>query len=1758
MKITPFLLDVLVLIGIVVLTMLPVILEYLSFRRTCKKKISHRRFRYLLFATLYFIIITIVMMEVQGQLNKIGTWRFLIRLANLLSVPMKLNYVVKVLIACLLNLAIGLLFRLLASLLGIGLSKRDLATPRGVDGVYTFLQKMERKILKYFHHEKWYFAGRILKYLSISLIIIYTAVFVFFLIPVFWDATWIPYSFAEQLLEAGYIYPMISLLLLLHAYFFFAGVERIEKECPEFESPVVGQVTVPEPNIEKVKEECNKLFKDYFTYEMEDITPEESISSTAYHEATNMIARAVESHGRNPKRVNDGYMRCLDTIVVNDLGSMNAGEKEKVSGILINGSLFTDFAPYFLRYISVILSRGDNVIFVCNNKKQIDQTADYVTRALECIYSLHHSEAGEENIDFDHPVWKITKAAEDCSETESASVNHCSVLVTDMNFLTSTCFEQRCKNFIHLVDTVIFVEALDTVNGFSQQMSIFDAQMKHLRQLNAIRSKNGGSVTEGKRLVKKQKKSFQIRYSSNQIKYICFDASRVPGLDKVLKNLLFVDFISADSMSYRSQTTVCCYDYEGRADEQGNRYRIQNAHTDEDLGVLVNMADFAVSFGSGKVALFAHNNICIDDLAESVDANANNGLRIRNGENLSINSYHYDCNDHRVIVAFDSDDNLPMTMRKVLSMTSDHPTLVMIFSRPYLFRDYYLANIESLWKSEQLMRIPVEQSGKQYAIQKILVKANSGGITPEEMIHVLADAQLSDYRELVQTRDIRRILQKILLDCGKHRHETLRWRDYFEFDKVCHFNNRGQYAAEERISLRNKRMLSTLLPGATPAKVVIDGRERSLPIPRDRITQNYIAGQNMLYEGGVYFINSIDVAAGKVYIKHATGGRNTAPYQYIQDRQYHIDFSGTEPEHAYPSKHVSINSNGEMSVKEAWISVTKRPMEVLTNGYTVIDQRKMTVNDAEHDYYVHMDATEHIDKFKQTYRRYGEVNDPVCSSDMLMRGSSYTNISPDGTLVMSVKLGGSFGQDPSKITLLAATMINELLHAMFPSVADGVAVCPVLDQTRFSDEESAGILKKLPKAVCRGYEADGKNIELLIIEDSSYDLGVISVLMSSGDDVLKLLFEPVYKYLAWYLSSETPSDYLYYGSQKAPQCFDFEGLSKLAAVLGKEEYSMKVVDIEEVAEYDICDFCGKRYAKGTDVVILEDGRKMCKSCAGNLVGNNKKVLKEHLERAKIFLESTYGIALGDDYEFCFESTVKIANTLKQNRDLLTRGAYIPLKSYVDQKKVYVEYSVPSANLSELLARELTHVWQLKHLPGLSEDLAEGHIALVGIQYLRFLNQNALAAVRTNYYESNTNPSGEGYRKLVRGLLENPQHNNNPFRYLLESSDAVVEDNVIPPTPRLIESGDYGLPYTPRQPDRATDGTLSYFYYSRLTATWQKAYDVLLGAILNHEDGVDVEGCTFEDVDKITDAIAFDHPELFWYRSFSMQGTRVNLIYGATAEEVAVLQKRIDEVVPKYLEGIDDTMGAYDVALRIHVKIISAVDYDTIALNKEEKEGGPSRHKIDYLRSICGVFLDGKAVCEGYARAMQYLLQKCGIECAEAAGNIQKETGESGGGHAWNIVKIDGDYYYLDTTWDDSSNTVQTVKTTDTGFDYFFVTTEEISRTRKTDLCPIDMPKCDATRANYYYHNDLVLNSYDLNRIKAIAQTAARNHGKFFTFKFKTKALFEQALARLCAEGTDCYEALKAAAKEDKQIKTNTYSYSYDKNIWTITVVFKYQ
>ncbi len=1721
------------LLAMVGLMAAPFVMEFLSFRRDTEKKISYKRFRLLVYTGVYIIAVTVALTFWEGLVQWLEAWQPIQWLVKWLALDGRAVYCAKVLAAIVLNFLIGVLYRLLGRFVRIGLQKKDLTTPAGKGQAFGWRQKAERAVIRFFHTETWFFVGTVLRYLSIALSVAYGLLFAAYQIPALFAADWIPYKGITLLFDGGYRYPTITLLGLWAMVFFLEGIRRVEAECPALLAKEGLETAETAVDLDGIDEALREQFRDAFACALaldeEEASAEGERSATAakHHPLTEDIARAVENDQRNPQPRREVYLHGTDRLV----------EEEK--SLLLSGSLFSGFAPYFLRYLSAVVTRGDNVVFVCNTDAQIDAVHDFLVQGFSEIFSLYCKDFSGDPVDFDDPIWRIVKvhgAGENALEDAGGDNN---ILVTSLRYLSSAAFEEKHGDFITRIDTVVFPETLETVNLYNRQLAMFHTLLRHMTRRNAITSRNeeAGSF-------------FRVRYLSRQVRYFCFDDTRVPGLDRVLKNLLAVDFLSVDTMRYPARTMVRCYRLEGAGD---GTQPVQLLQTEELLGTVMNMALLCLAKGAGSVTVFAEN-IPYANFLETIAANLGDVSFHVDPRGLRLNKPHYNPDNYTVVLALDTGDNLPETVRKYASLCPDRRTLLVILSRPYLLRDAYLADLPSLWQKRQLQRIPVKTGTERDVAQRILVQANAGGIGQTEVFRLASMAP--GYETFVKERDISSLLRAVLAEYGLPQEDRMDLFRYFTFSSEQTFDAHGKYREDVRIMLRRMGKLFDRINGRDMVVMKTGEADIPLPLPRCRMTQNYIALQNLLHDGCLYTIQSLDTAEGCLYARHAVGGKNDAVYRYLQDREYRVECGPDQVTYTFPVRHMALGRQQDgIAVDDVFVSVFTAPMEVLTYGYFDVDPR--TLDDTGACRYHSITDPENEVLAKQTYRRYGRMTAPRYSADSILKDTELNACETDARM-MTIRLCGAFGEDSHRTARLAAVMLTEMLRAMFPSVADSLVVCPILPEVPY-DPETPAILQKQPRCILTGEHAFWQpgDLTLCILEDCATDLGVVSVLMSDGDNILHTLFEPVYDYLHRYMEGNEKSRYLYFGLDHEPACFDFASLYKLACLCGGDRQPMRFVDIDSLAVCETCDFCGKRYPAGEGIVTLADGRRMCDGCAGGLADNSRRALRSTLDSARLYLESTYRIRLEEDVDVCFASTAEILQAIRQSPESMRRGADVPLRSYVDMEgKLHAECTIPAVNLAELLVRELTHTWQRRLLPHLSEELAEGHIALVAVQYLRFRNQQTLAQSRTHYYESTAALSGVGYRRLVKALLQHPQYQNDPFQYLLETAGDSQTEKRERPAPRLLTEGALGKPYTAAAPDRAAEGEISYFYYDRLPAALRELYDRLLTGIRTHAPEVTGVNCTIDELTKVSHSISYDHPELFWYKSCALRGGDALLYYGASPAEAAALQKRIDEAVPQFLAGIEPTMSAYDVALRIHTRIIAMVDYDTIALQKQKEAGGPADDRIDELRTICGVFLKGKAVCEGYARAVQYLLQKCGVECAEAVGYIHMDNGDDGQAHAWNILRVDGDYYYLDTTWDDSSNTIQTVKRTEMGFDYFCITTEELTRTRDTRLCPVEMPLCQAVRANYFHHNSLVLSGWEPERLKEIARWAAENRLGGMTCKCADRAVYDQVQQRLCQAGPDSTEVLKQAARQDRRIRTDMYAYACDKNMLTITLYFR--
>ncbi len=115
-------------------------------------------------------------------------------------------------------------------------------------------------------------------------------------------------------------------------------------------------------------------------------------------------------------------------------------------------------------------------------------------------------------------------------------------------------------------------------------------------------------------------------------------------------------------------------------------------------------------------------------------------------------------------------------------------------------------------------------------------------------------------------------------------------------------------------------------------------------------------------------------------------------------------------------------------------------------------------------------------------------------------------------------------------------------------------------------------------------------------------------------------------------------------------------------------------------------------------------------------------------------------------------------------------------------------------------------------------------------------------------------------------------------------------------------------------------------------------------------------------------------------------------------------------------------------------MVNSISYDYEALRNK------SMNRCSF--NIYGVINNRLAVCEGIAKFVKLTLNKLGIECFICGGKCILEN-EKIEDHAWNVIKIEEDYYHIDVTWDIRRDDAQNKRIVP--YDYFNLDDANISR-----------------------------------------------------------------------------------------------------------------
>lgn len=271
-----------------------------------------------------------------------------------------------------------------------------------------------------------------------------------------------------------------------------------------------------------------------------------------------------------------------------------------------------------------------------------------------------------------------------------------------------------------------------------------------------------------------------------------------------------------------------------------------------------------------------------------------------------------------------------------------------------------------------------------------------------------------------------------------------------------------------------------------------------------------------------------------------------------------------------------------------------------------------------------------------------------------------------------------------------------------------------------------------------------------------------------------------------------------------------------------------------------------------------------------------------------------------------------------------------------------------------------------------------------------------------------------------------------------------------------------------------------------------------------------QGMDETDIDRIFQCVLMDHPELFYvegytYTQYNRGDKAVAIRFSGTysmEEEQAFLRKaEIDEAVQPLLAEGEGLTDDYD-----KVKYV----YDTLICNTEYDLEAPDN------QNIYSVFVNHKSVCQGYAKAVQYLLDRMGVECTLVQGDV--DTGES---HAWNLVKVNGSYYYVDATWGDASyqpdeEDPEKGYVPRINYDYLCVTTQQLLRTHILDSY-VPMPVCVDEKDNYYAREGALFVTYDREQMHRLFEKCMSENRMDVTVKCADAECFRQIMTAMVDE-----------------------------------------
>ena len=275
-------------------------------------------------------------------------------------------------------------------------------------------------------------------------------------------------------------------------------------------------------------------------------------------------------------------------------------------------------------------------------------------------------------------------------------------------------------------------------------------------------------------------------------------------------------------------------------------------------------------------------------------------------------------------------------------------------------------------------------------------------------------------------------------------------------------------------------------------------------------------------------------------------------------------------------------------------------------------------------------------------------------------------------------------------------------------------------------------------------------------------------------------------------------------------------------------------------------------------------------------------------------------------------------------------------------------------------------------------------------------------------------------------------------------------------------------------------------YSQLTTKEKSIYTALYRGICERKEEIplpyEVDGNTYSKVYCILEKqeSAFYYLDSVYYTAQKVRDAKI-----AYRDMTRPHQKEQD------LEGaLDAFMSETDVLTNDEEKARYINDF--IVRKCQYITGDDS----EFASTVYGCLVRGEANCEGYAKAFNLLAGKLGLQSVVITGTTDK-----GENHAWNQVKIDGEWYNIDVTWADTDVVGETRQM------YFLCSDADFSKTHYADDTLFTPFPCISNKWNYYVKHGLYADSVE--KAEEIVRRELSNGNGTIEIRFSDSKTYER-------------------------------------------------